>query len=38
MRLIIIFFTICFLCISCGVKEKPKYESQNNLKNKINII
>ena len=38
MKLLIIFFTICMLCISCGVKDDPKYQSKNILYKKIDII
>ena len=38
MKLRIMLFTIFILCISCGIKDDPKYQSQNNYKYKIKII
>ena len=38
MKLRIMLFTIFILCISCGIKDDPKYQTQNNYNNKINII
>ena len=38
MRLLIIIITGFLLFSSCGVKDDPKYESQNNYNKKINII
>jgi len=38
MRIIIIIVTTFLFCASCGVKDDPKYQSQNNYNNKINII
>jgi hypothetical protein len=33
MKIIIIIFISCVLFISCGVKDDPKYQSQENKKN-----
>ena len=38
MRLLIIIIAGFLLFSSCGVKNDPKYESQNNYNKKINII
>ncbi len=38
MRILIIIITTCFLCVSCGVKDDPKYQTQNNYNKKIYII
>ena len=38
MKLRIMLFTIFILCISCGIKDDPKYQSQNNYKIKIKVI
>ena len=38
MRVLIIIITTCLLCASCGVKDEPKYQTQNNYNKKINII
>jgi hypothetical protein len=38
MKLIIVLVTTCLLCSSCGVKDKPEYQSQNSYNIKINII
>jgi hypothetical protein len=31
------FIIVCTLCISCGVKDKPEYQSQNNYNKTIYI-
>lgn len=38
MRILIIIITTCLLCASCGVKDDPKYQTQDNYNKKINII
>ena len=38
MRILIIFFVACLLFSSCGIKDDPKYQSQNNYNKKIKII
>ena len=38
MRLLIIIITTFLFCASCGVKDDPKYQTQNNYNNIINII
>jgi len=38
MRILIIIITTCLLCASCGIKDDPKYQTQNNYNKKINII
>ena len=38
MRILIIIITASLLCASCGVKDDPKYQTQNNCNEKINII
>jgi len=38
MRILIIIFVSCLLCVSCGVKDDPKYQSYKNYKEKIKII
>jgi len=38
MKTLIIFITILILCVSCGKKDDPKYQSQNNYNYKIKII
>ena len=38
MRMLIIILVTCLLCGSCGVKDEPKYQSQNNYNKKIKII
>jgi len=38
MRFLIIAIITCLLCYSCGVKDDPKYQSQNNYKIKIKVI
>ncbi len=36
MRIFII-ITTCLICVSCGVKDDPKYQSQNS-NNKVKIV
>ena len=38
MRILIIIFTACIVCASCGVKDDPKYEAQNSYNEKIKVI
>jgi len=38
MRILIIIMTTFLFCVSCGVKDDPKYQTQNNCNEKINII
>jgi len=38
MRTIIIIITTCLICVSCGVKDEPKYQTHNKHNEKINII
>ena len=38
MRILIIFFVACLLFNSCGIKDDPKYQSQNDCNKKIKII
>ena len=39
MRILIIIIVTFSICVSCGVKDDPKYQSQNsNKNNKIKII
>jgi hypothetical protein len=37
MRILII-ITTCIICVSCGVKDDPKYQSQIKYNQKINIV
>ncbi len=38
MKILIMIFIACLLFNSCGVKDEPKYQTQNNYKEKIKII
>ena len=38
MKILIMYIAILILCVSCGIKDDPKYQSQNNYKYKIKII
>jgi hypothetical protein len=38
MKILIIIFVSCVICSSCGVKDNPKYETQNNINKKIKVI
>ena len=38
MKLLIMFITIFTLCVSCGIKDDPKYQSQNNYNYKTKIV
>jgi len=38
MKILIIIFVSCLLCNSCGVKDDPQYQSQNNINKKIKVI
>ena len=38
MRILIIIITVFFTCASCGVKDDPKYKTQNNYNKNITII
>jgi len=38
MQILIIIVATCLFCASCGVKDDPKYQSQNIYNNKIKII
>jgi len=38
MRILIITIISCLFCISCGVKDDPKYQTQNNYNKKIKVI
>jgi hypothetical protein len=38
MRIIIIIITTGLICVSCGVKDEPKYQSQKSYSKQINII
>ena len=35
---IILIVVTCLFCISCGVKDDPKYESKNNFTVRINLV
>jgi len=37
MKILVIVFISCVLCVSCGVKDDPEYQSQDNKKN-IKIV
>jgi len=38
MKLLIVFFTLCFFCVGCGVKDDPNYQSKNNYNKKTILI
>jgi hypothetical protein len=38
MKILIMYIAILILCVSCGIKDDPKYQSQNNYNYKIKII
>ena len=38
MRILIIIITTYLFCASCGIKEEPKYQVQNNYDKKVNTI
>jgi len=38
MKLSIMFITIFILCVSCGIKDDPKYQSQSNYNYKTKIV
>ena len=38
MRILIIAIISCLFCVSCGVKDDPKYQTQNNYNKKIKVI
>ncbi len=38
MKLIIMFITFFILCVSCGIKDDPKYQSQSYYNYKIKIV
>ena len=38
MKSLIIFFITCFLCVSCGVKDEPKYQTKIDYNKNINIV
>jgi len=38
MRTLLVIFTICTLCVSCGVKDDPEYKSQGQYNKNIYII
>ena len=37
MKLPIMFITVFILCVSCGIKDEPKYQSQIDYKKNINV-
>ena len=38
MRVLIIIITTFLICVSCGVKDDPKYQSQNIYNNALKIV
>jgi hypothetical protein len=38
MKLIIMFVTLLILCVSCGIKDDPKYQSKSYYNYKIKIV
>ena len=38
MRTLLIIITTCLLCASCGVKDMPEYESQENYDKATHIV
>ena len=38
MKLLIMFITIFILCVSCGIKDDPEYQSQSSYNYKIKIV
>jgi len=38
MKILIITFTICLFCVSCGVKGEPEYKSKSNYNKNIYVI
>ena len=38
MKILIMYIIILMLCISCGIKDDPKYQSQNNYNYKTKIV
>jgi len=38
MRTLLIIITTCLLCASCGVKDMPEYESQENYNKATHIV
>ncbi len=38
MRILIIIFTACIVCASCGVKDDPEYKSQKKYNRTINLV
>ena len=38
MRLLLITITACLVCVSCGKKDKPEYQSQIYFNNTIQIV
>ncbi len=37
MRRLLIIFSACIFCVSCGVKSDPEYKTQSNYKT-INLV
>ena len=38
MKKLLLIIITCIFCYSCGVKDDPKYEAQNNYNEKIKVI
>jgi hypothetical protein len=38
MKNFFLIITVCMLCISCGVKNKPEYKSQKNYNKTIHLV
>ena len=38
MRILIITIISCLFCVSCGAKDDPKYQTQNNYNKIIKVI
>jgi len=38
MRILLIIIATCVLCVSCGIKDNPEYQAQNNYNKNIKVI
>ena len=38
MQKFLLIITVCVLCTSCGVKDKPEYKSQSNYNKAIRLV
>ena len=38
MRKLLLLISICILCASCGVKDKPEYKSQSNYNRAAHLV